>query len=65
MTSAVSRLERWKKSGEGNGALNSVRQHLDNDLDTPTALEVIDDAVRKGEGVSTAALLLGVDITSA
>ena len=65
MTSAISRLERWKKSGEGNGALNSVRDHLDNDLDTPTALEVIDDAVRKGQGVSNAALLLGVDITSA
>jgi len=65
MTSAISRLERWKRSGEGNGALNSVREHLDNDLDTPTALEVIDAAVRKGEGVSNAALLLGVDITSA
>tara|TARA_Y100001970_G_scaffold249351_1_gene319752 strand:+ start:3072 stop:4211 length:1140 start_codon:yes stop_codon:yes gene_type:complete len=65
MASALRRLERWKKGGEGNGALNSVREHLDNDLDTPTSLEVIDDAVQKGEGVSNAALLLGVDITSA
>ena len=65
MASALRRLERWKKGGEGNGALNYVREHLDNDLDTPTSLEVIDDAVQKGEGVSNAALLLGVDITSA
>ena len=57
---ASSRLNRWKRAGEGTGALENVRRLLDNDLDTPGALEAIDDAVTKGEGVSVAAQLLGV-----
>ncbi len=57
---ASSRLNRWKRAGEGTGALENVRRLLDNDLDTPGALAAIDDAVTKGEGVSVAAQLLGV-----
>ncbi|MCH1512513.1 MAG: cysteine--tRNA ligase [Acidimicrobiales bacterium] len=61
MTVAAERFENWKKVGEGSGALTSVRSFLDSDLDTPSAIEAIDEAAKAGEGVSIAAKLLGVD----
>ncbi|MEC8985311.1 MAG: cysteine--tRNA ligase [Actinomycetota bacterium] len=61
MTTASERLETWTRSGVGEGALETVREHLSNDLNTPAAIEAIDDAAGKGQGVSKAALLLGVD----
>jgi L-cysteine:1D-myo-inositol 2-amino-2-deoxy-alpha-D-glucopyranoside ligase len=57
---AVDRLERWRAAGEGEGGLDGVRAALDDDLDAPRALEAVDDAAGKGEGVSAAAALLGV-----
>lgn len=62
MPTAAARLERWLANGQGNGALAEVRAALDNDLDTPTAIAAIDAAAERGEGVSTAAMLLGVRI---
>ncbi len=44
------------------GRLDEVRAALDDDLDTPTAVPAIDAAAERGEGVSTAATLLGVRI---
>jgi hypothetical protein len=41
-----------------------VRQHLDNDLDTPSALAAIDAAALSGEDVGSAAALLGIDLVS-
>ncbi len=61
MPTASERLETWTRSGEGEGALETVREHLSNDLNTPAAIEAIDAAAGKGQGVSKAALLLGVD----
>ena len=61
MPTASERLETWTRSGEGEGALEAVREHLSNDLNIPAAIEAIDDAASKGDGVSKAALLLGVD----
>jgi L-cysteine:1D-myo-inositol 2-amino-2-deoxy-alpha-D-glucopyranoside ligase len=40
--------------------IEDVRAALDDDLDTPAALAVIDDAAAKGRGVYDAAALLGV-----
>jgi L-cysteine:1D-myo-inositol 2-amino-2-deoxy-alpha-D-glucopyranoside ligase len=57
---AVERLERWRRAGEGDAALDAVRAALDDDLDTPAALAAIDEAAGRGEGVSAAAALLGV-----
>jgi L-cysteine:1D-myo-inositol 2-amino-2-deoxy-alpha-D-glucopyranoside ligase len=57
---AESRLARWRCTGKGDGALEAVRRCLDNDLDTPGALILIDDAAATGAGVSEAAALLGV-----
>ncbi len=64
MPQAAARLERWLEAGVGEGALEEVRAALDSDLDTPAAVEAIDDAAARGEGVSRSALLLGVDLES-
>lgn len=60
MPAATSRLERWRASGSGAGALEDVRAALDDDLDTPGAVAAIDAAASSGKGVSEAATLLGV-----
>jgi len=39
-----------------------VRAALDDDLDTPRALDAVDAAVASGHGVSAAAALLGVKL---
>ena len=61
MPAAAARLEKWIAAGPGSGALDEVRARLDDDLDTPGAVAAIDHAVDAGEGVSEAAMLLGVD----
>jgi L-cysteine:1D-myo-inositol 2-amino-2-deoxy-alpha-D-glucopyranoside ligase len=62
MPAAADRLERWRAAGEGRGGLDGVRAALDDDLDCPAALDVVDAAARRGEGVSEAAALLGVEL---
>jgi L-cysteine:1D-myo-inositol 2-amino-2-deoxy-alpha-D-glucopyranoside ligase len=60
------RLAMWADTAEDGTAddavLNEVRQALDNDLDTPTAVALIDDAARRGHNVRNCAALLGVVI---
>ena len=51
--------------GAQSDLLNSVRACLDNDLDTPGALGLIDAAAAKGVDVSTSAYLLGVELLTA
>ena len=60
LITAQERLDRWRAAGKGHGALDDVRARLDDDLDTPGAVAAIDAAAARGEGVSEAALLLGV-----
>ena len=65
---AVARLALWRtavesEAAEGDAVLDEVRAHLDDDLDLPAALRVIDDAARSGAGVGAAASLLGVDLS--
>lgn len=43
-------------------ALEEVRRYLDDDLDTPSALDAIDESVGRGEAISAAAELLGVEL---
>src|SRR5690606_18461338 len=62
MPQATARLERWLAAGKGDGALDDVRAALDDDLDTPRAVAAIDAAADRGEGLSEAAMLLGVDV---
>jgi L-cysteine:1D-myo-inositol 2-amino-2-deoxy-alpha-D-glucopyranoside ligase len=65
LTSAVSRLSTWRSSQSftrTNDALDEVRAHLDNDLDTVSAVRAIDDAAQSGYNVTTAAALLGITL---
>jgi L-cysteine:1D-myo-inositol 2-amino-2-deoxy-alpha-D-glucopyranoside ligase len=68
---AARRLEHWRsaalESGEGSGAPGSadalraeVRAALEDDLDTPGALDLVDRAVSSGHPVGRAAELLGI-----
>ena len=62
------RLSKWKSAAQvGNsrgdiGLLTEVRSSLDDDLDTPTAVALVDAAVSKGIAVGDSARLLGVVI---
>ena len=58
---AAETLARWEAAGEGDGALDEVRDRLDDDLDSPGAASAIDAAVTRGQGVSAAARLLGIE----
>lgn len=66
MPRAAARLGQWlAASGAGSvpgSALAEVREHLDNDLDTPAALAAVDRAASRGESVAAAAALLGVEL---
>ena len=60
----AARVEAWAKAAldEGDAALlDDVRAALDDDLDTPRALALIDDAAASGRSVTAAAALLGVE----
>jgi L-cysteine:1D-myo-inositol 2-amino-2-deoxy-alpha-D-glucopyranoside ligase len=58
------RLVAWTASvgGSSSTVLDQVRDRLDDDLDTPGALRVIDEAAAVGADVSAAASLLGVEL---
>jgi L-cysteine:1D-myo-inositol 2-amino-2-deoxy-alpha-D-glucopyranoside ligase len=62
LTIAAERLERWRsRSGRGGpGDLDAVRDALDDDLDIPQAIALVDEAARRGESVDQGADLLGV-----
>jgi L-cysteine:1D-myo-inositol 2-amino-2-deoxy-alpha-D-glucopyranoside ligase len=59
---AAERLERWrsKAGGEGPEDLGAVRAALDDDLDIPRAIALVDEAAERGESVDRGADLLGV-----
>ena len=65
MPEAASRVAQWRAAGEGDGALAEVRAALDDDLDTPGAVKALDAASEQGQGVTTAAALLGIDLSPA
>lgn len=62
MPAAAQRLAAWQASGgtDDTAVLDDVRARLDDDLDTPGAIAVIDAAARAGRGVTSAAALVGV-----
>ncbi len=62
---AAARLELWVGAGEGEAGVDEVRACLDDDLDVPGAILVLDQHANRGEGVSAAAALVGVDLASA
>ena len=64
MPSAAARLDRWRSApeGENTSALDAVRTALDDDLDTPRALAVLDEEAAGGRPIVDAASLLGVTL---
>jgi L-cysteine:1D-myo-inositol 2-amino-2-deoxy-alpha-D-glucopyranoside ligase len=60
----TARLAAWQAAGAGDDGslLADVRAALDDDLDTPAALALIDAAAAAGQPVGSAAALLGVDL---
>ena len=65
MPEAAGRLERWQAAGTAEtlpdpSVLEAVREALDDDLDTASAVQTIDAAAAAGRDVSAAAALLGV-----
>ncbi len=59
------RLASWRRSADksDDALLRDVRAALDDDLDSPRAVALIDDAAARGVGVLGAAELLGVQMT--
>jgi L-cysteine:1D-myo-inositol 2-amino-2-deoxy-alpha-D-glucopyranoside ligase len=66
MPDAADRLKRWQAAPPGDtargGVLDRVRSALDDDLDTPCALRLLDEAADAGQAVAAGAALLGVDL---
>ena len=60
LSTATDRLDSWRRAGAGEAGLDAVRAALDDDLDTPGALAILDEEAGAGRGVSEAAALLGV-----
>lgn len=62
MSRSAERLDSWKKASgpEEPQLIDSVRVALDDDLDTPHAVALIDRAAAAGQSVSKAAELLGI-----
>jgi L-cysteine:1D-myo-inositol 2-amino-2-deoxy-alpha-D-glucopyranoside ligase len=68
MPAAAHRLKRWQEAAVGgtggaDAVLDSVRAALDDNLDTPRAIRVLDEAADAGRGAAAGAALLGVDLT--
>ena len=62
LPAAAERLAAWRASGSGSGALDEVRDRLDDDLDVGGALVALDRAAAAGYGVAAAAALLGISL---
>jgi L-cysteine:1D-myo-inositol 2-amino-2-deoxy-alpha-D-glucopyranoside ligase len=66
MARSHERLTKWRATASGTTATNGrtvlddVRDALDDDLDTPAAVRMIDEAAQRGLSVGAAASLLGV-----
>ncbi|HEX8771502.1 MAG TPA: class I tRNA ligase family protein, partial [Acidimicrobiales bacterium] len=62
LAAAAARFERWREAGTGDGALDEVRAALDDNLNLRAALAAVDRGANS-TGVSSAAALLGVDLS--
>jgi L-cysteine:1D-myo-inositol 2-amino-2-deoxy-alpha-D-glucopyranoside ligase len=61
------RLARWEQASRGDrrsndSLLDDVRERLDDDLDTPGAISVIEEAAAGGHSVTVAAGLIGIEL---
>ena len=60
----AARLEVWRtsQSGDGGAGLERLRAALDDDLDTPSAIAILDEESSAGRSVRAGAALLGIDL---
>ncbi len=60
---AADRVARWRRHPGDDGVVaDAVRARLDDDLDAPGALVVLDEAAGRGAGVGSGAALLGISL---
>jgi len=66
MTYSLAKLESWSaaKNGDGTAGLAEVRSALDDDLNAPAAVEVLDQAAAAGHSIKSSAKLLGIDLNN-
>ena len=66
MTVSLAKLESWSaaKNGDGTAGLAEVRSALDDDLNAPAAVEVLDQAAAAGHSIKSSAKLLGIDLNN-
>ena len=66
MTNSLARLKSWSaaKNGDGTAGLAEVRSALDDDLNAPAAVEVLDQAAAAGHSIKSSAKLLGIDLNN-
>ena len=66
MNASLAKLELWNaaKNGDCTAGLAEVRAALDDDLNTPAAIQVIDQAAAAGHSIKSSAKLLGIDLNS-
>ena len=66
MTNSLVRLKSWAlaKNGDGDAGLAEVRDALDEDLNVPAAIKVLDNAVAAGHSIKASAKLLGINLES-
>ena len=64
MPQAADRVARWRAAprGDGTRGLAAVRAALDEDLDTPDALDALDEEAASGRPVAAGARLLGIEL---
>ena len=64
MNASLAKLELWNaaKNGDGTAGLAEVRAALDDDLNTPEAIQVLDQAAAAGHSIKSSAKLLGIDL---
>jgi len=65
LSDAVTRFAQWSANAgaaEDAGVLEAVRAALDEDLNSPAAIQAIDEGAKAGSGLATAAGLLGVSL---
>jgi len=70
LPAAAERLGNWERASPLDRSrdevlLSEVRDRLDDDLDTPGAISVIDEAAARGHSVRHVASLLGIELSSA
>ncbi|NNN22730.1 MAG: cysteine--tRNA ligase [Acidimicrobiales bacterium] len=64
MDQAADRYARYASLGNGEAGINEVRERLDDNLDTPSIIDILDQEAKSSKGVSKTLELLGIPVTT-